>query len=136
MQAIHPNGGTKPASTSAAGRWIARERARTLRMQRHIAVAVLATSAIFLVARYVFTIFGLLAVAVLVYVVIDSLGRAIDARLGYWWGWLYPDRARPSRFDLAVDRVVRVLMAAGRSVIRRLASAGRVDEPPGRVRPL
>lgn len=136
MQAIRQTGGTGLTSTTTAGRWIARERARTLRMQRHIAVAVLAALAIPFVARYVLTIFGLVAVSVLVYLVIDSLGRAIDARLGYWWGWLYPDRARPSRFDLAVDHVVRAVMAVGSRVIRRLASAGRVDEPPGRVRPL
>ena len=136
MQAIHPNGGTKPTSNSTAGRWIARERARTLRMQRHVAVAVLAALAIPFVARYMLTIFGLVAVSVLVYGVSDSLGRAIDARLGSGWGWLYPDRARPSRFDLAVDRIVRLLLAVCRRAIRRLASAGRVEEPPSRVRPL
>jgi hypothetical protein len=136
MQAIHENGATKLGSTSNAGLSMARERARTLRMQKHIAVALLAALTILFVAPYVLTILGLIAVSVLVYVVFDSLGRAVDARLGYWWGWLYPDKERPTRFDLVVDRVVHLLLAVANSVIRRLASAGRVDEPPGRVQPL
>ena len=136
MQATHQNGGTNLESTSNAGLWMAREHVRTLRMQRHIAVALPAALVIPFVAPYVLTILGLVLVSVLVYVVFDSLGRAIDARLGYWWGWLYPDRERPTRFDLAVDRVVHLLLAVANRVIRRLASAGRVDQPPGRVQPL
>ena len=136
MQAIRQDGGTNLGSTSTAGLWMAREHVRTLRMQKHFAVALLAALAIPFVAPYVLTILGLVVVSVLVYVVFDALGRAIDARLGYWWGWLYGDRERPTRFDLVVDRVVHLLLAVANRVIRRLASAGRVDEPPAHVRPL
>jgi len=100
------------------------ERVRFMRMQRHLAVATVAGSACVVVTPAAGTPLGMALLAVFVSVVLNSLARGVDARYGYWWGWLYPEPGRPTRLDLIADRIVHRLVVAP------------VDESPVRVRPL
>ena len=116
-----------------AGVWIAQtERVRTVRVQRHLAVALLAGLGCVFVAPFVDTLLGLTLISMLVYVVLDSLAKAMDAHRGFLWGWLYPEPKRTTRFDRVVDRIVQRLVAAQ----THLQVAAQVDDPPPRVRPL
>lgn len=101
-----------------------RQRVRTMRTQRHLAVAFLAGMACAFIAPVAGTVLWITLIPILAFVVLNSLARAIDARLGYWWGWLYGEPKRPTWVDRMVDRI-----------IHRLAAA-KVDDPPMRVRPL
>lgn len=111
---------------SDVGVWITQcERIRTIRMQRHLAVAFVAGLACAFITPIANTLFGFALLSILVFVVLNSLARAIDAHLGYMWGWLYPEpKWPPTRFDRIIDRT-----------IHRLA-ATQADDPPVRVRPL
>jgi hypothetical protein len=122
-----PTGAPDIASTTTpAGVWISeRERVRTLRTQRYLAVAVVAGLTLVLISPIADTLLEFALVSILVFVVLNSFGRAMDARLGYLWGWLYPEPERTTRFDRTVDRI-----------LHRLIAAGQVDDPPGPVRPL
>lgn len=111
----------------AVAQWIAdRERVRFLRMQRHLAIAAVAGLLVFFLAPITDAPLGFFSVLFLFSVVLGSLARAVDARIGYLWGWLYPEPKRSTRLDVAVDRV-----------IQRLRVAGEVEEPlVVKVRPL
>ncbi len=102
----------------------ARERASVMRMQRHLAVATIAAMACAIVTPAADTLLEMALVPVFVGVMLSSLARGVDARYGYWWGWLYPEPERPTRLDRTVDRIIHRLVVA------------QVDESPVRVRPL
>ena len=113
--------------------WIAeRERIRTLRVQRHLAMALLAGLALTFVAPYTETLLGLTLLSVLVFVALDALAKAMDAHLGFMWGWLYGEPERTTRLDRLVDHIVQRLAAA--QAHRRVTA--QEDDPPVRVRPL
>ena len=84
---------------------------RTMRMQRHLVVAGLASAAYVVSGPTTNSLMGIIVLAVFIYVVLESMGRAVDARLGFWWGWLYGEPEHSTRLDLAVDRVVRRLVS-------------------------
>lgn len=114
-----------------AGVWIAqRERVRTMRVQRHLAVAFLAGLGCVFVAPFVGTLVGLTLMSMLVYVVLDSLARAMDAHRGFLWGWLYAEPKRTTRFDWVMDRIVQHVVQMHRQAV------AQVDDSPPRVRPL
>jgi hypothetical protein len=113
--------------------WMAeRERVRTLRVQRHLAIASLAGLALTFVGPYLDTLLGVLLFSLLVFLVLDALARAMDAYLGFMWGWLYGEPERTTRLDRIVHDTVQRLLSA--QVHRR--STVPVDDPPVRVRPL
>jgi len=113
--------------------WIAeRERIRTLRVQRHLAMALLAGLALTFVAPYTETLLGLTLLSVLVFVALDALAKAMDAHLGFMWGWLYGEPERTTRLDRLLDHIVQRLAAA--QAHRRVTA--QEDDPPVRVRPL
>ena len=124
---IQGTGTLNVASTPTdAGVWISqREHVRKLRMQRHLAVAVLAGSVCAFSYPIAASLPKYMLISILVLVVLNSLGKAMDAHLGYLWGWLYQEPERTTRFDRIVDRI-----------IHRLIAAAQVHDPPGRVRPL
>ncbi len=101
-----------------------RERVRFMRMQRHLAVATIAGMACAIVTPAADTLLEMALVPVFVAVMLNSLARGVDARYGYWWGWLYPEPRLSTRLDRIVDRVVHRLVVAP------------ADESPVRVRPL
>ncbi|MDF1597810.1 MAG: hypothetical protein P1T08_17155 [Acidimicrobiia bacterium] len=99
-----------PHAASVA-EWISRtEHVRWLRAQRHLAIAVPAAALCAFVAPILKTLGGLPLFVTLVFVVLDSLARALDARLGYLWGWLYSEPKRSTRLDLIADRIIRRLL--------------------------
>ena len=124
---VQPTETMNVASASTdAGVWISqREHVRRLRVQRHVAVAALAGSVCAFIYPMAATLPKYMLISILVFVMLNSFGRAMDARLGYLWGWLYPEPERTTRFDRVVDRI-----------INRLTAAGQMDHPSGRVRPL
>jgi len=83
------------------------ESIRQLRMQRHIVIAALAGFLIVLAPLIPDPTTELVVVVLLVGVVLQSLGRGLNARFGYMWGWPYPEPKRSTRLDHFVDRVVR-----------------------------
>jgi len=93
--------------------WITHtEHIRWLRAQRHLAIAIPAAVLCVFVAPILHTLGGLPLFIALVFVVLDSLARALDARLGYLWGWLYSEPIRSTRLDLIADRITRRLLIA------------------------
>jgi hypothetical protein len=106
--------------------WISiREHVRFLRMQRHLTVAVAGVVACVIVAPASNTLAGLTLLAVLVGVMLSSFARAVDARIGYLWGWLYPEPKQSTRLDRFVDRAIHSLLVTQ-----------VIDEAPVRVRTL
>jgi hypothetical protein len=121
------------SSITDASVWIAqRERVRALRVQRHLVVALLAGLGCVFVADSYDTLLGLTLISILVYVVLDSLGRAMDAYRGFMWGWVYPEPKKTTLSDRVVDSIVQRLAAAP---IHR-QGVGQVDDLPPRVRRL
>lgn len=101
------------ASLDGVGdRIVPRDQIRTMRMQRHLAVAGFACVADVVIGLAVGRLLELVLLVVIIYVVLESLARAADARLGYWWGWLYGEPTKPTRLDLLVDDMVHRLGAA------------------------
>ena len=78
-----------------------------VRMQRHLAVAGLACVAYVVTGPTVDSILELVVRAVFIYVFLGSLARAVDARLGYWWGWLYGEPEHSTWLDLSLDSILR-----------------------------
>jgi hypothetical protein len=98
---------------ASVAEWISHtEHVRWLRAQRHLAIAVPAAVLCAFVAPILHTLGGLPLFVALVFVVLDSLARALDARLGYLWGWLYSEPKRFTRLDLIADRMIRRLLVA------------------------
>ena len=117
----------------SVGSWIAQlERVRSMRVQRHLAVAFLAGLGLVFAAPFIETILGLTLISLLVFVVLDSLAKAMDAHRGFLWGWLYAEPNRTTRFDRVVDRSIQRLAAAQ----NQRQQADQVDDPPPRVRPI
>ncbi len=107
------------------GDWITnRERVRSMRMRRHLAVAGLAGVACAYAGSAISTPLGFATLIVAVAVAFSSLARGVDARFGYWWGWLYPEPKQSTPLDRFVDHLIHRLVTA------------QVDEPSARVRPL
>ena len=100
---------TSPHGVGA--RATSRGRVRTMRMQRHLAVAGLACVAGVVVRPTVHSLVGLLILVALIGSILGSLARAVDARLGAGWGWLYGEPVYSTRFDLLVDGIFRHLTA-------------------------
>ena len=99
-----------PYAASVAD-WISHtEHVRWLRAQRHLAIAIPAAVLCAFVAPILHTLGGLPLFVALVFVVLDSFARALDARLGYLWGWLYSEPIRSTRLDLIADRIIRRLL--------------------------
>jgi hypothetical protein len=111
----------------AVAQWIAdRERVRFLRMQRHLATALVSGLLVLFFAPITEALLGFFWVLFLLSVFLGSLARAADARIGFLWGWLYAEPKQSTRLDLAVDRL-----------IQRLRAAGEAEAPPVvKVRPL
>ncbi len=84
----------------------------TMRMQRHLAIAGLACVAYVVTGPAVDSLLELVVLAVFIYAVLGSFARATDARLGYWWGWLYGEPKCPTWLDLLVDGILRRLISA------------------------
>lgn len=103
---------------------------RTMRMQRHLAIAALACAAYVVTGPTTNNLIGVVLLAVFTYVVLESFARAADARLGYWWGWLYGEPQQSTRLDLAVDRVVRRLVSVQVRGPSSSAFAEAVDNEP------
>ena len=113
--------------------WMAeRERVRTLRVQRHLAMASLAGLAVTFVVPYLGTLLGVILFSLLVFLVLDALAKAMDAYLGFMWGWLYGEPERTTSLDRVVHDTIQRLVSAQ---VRRRAAVP-VDDPPVRVRPL
>ena len=53
----------------------------------------------------------LMILTVAIGVVLGSLARAVDARLGYCWGWLYGEHRSSTWLDRSVDGILRRLIA-------------------------
>jgi hypothetical protein len=101
------------ASLNGVGdRFVPHHHIRTMRMQRHFAIAGLACIAYAVTGPTVDSFLDLVVLAVFIYVVLGSLARATDARLGYWWGWLYGEPRCPTWLDLFVDGILRRLVSA------------------------
>lgn len=93
-------------------RVVPRERIRTMRMQRHLVVAVLACVAYVASGPSVYSLLELVVLAAFIYVVLASFARATDARLGYLWGWLYGEPKCPTWLDILIDGILRRLISA------------------------
>ena len=119
-----------PKSSAPGERIIPRERIRTIRMQRHLVVAGLACVTCIVIGPTVYSLPGLLTLSAFIGFVVGSLARAVDARLGDWWGWLYGEPEYPTRLDLFVDSVVRRLAA----VQLGHSSPGAVIDDESRIR--
>jgi hypothetical protein len=106
--------------------WITiREHVRFLRMQRHLTVAVVGVVAGVVVAPASNTLAGFTLLVILAGVMVSSFSRALDARIGYLWGWWYPEPKQSRRLDRFVDRAIHSLFVTQ-----------VIDDAPVRVRPL
>ena len=98
------------ASPDGVGdRIVHHHRIHTMRMQRHLAVAGFACVAYVVTGPAVDSLLELVVLAVFIHVILGSLTRATDARLGYWWGWLYGEPKCPTWLDLLIDGIFRRL---------------------------
>jgi hypothetical protein len=92
-------------------RGVPRERIRTMRMQRHLVVAVLASAAYVASGPSVYSLLEVVILSIFIGVVLGSLARAADARLGYGWGWLYGEPVYSTRLDLLINGILRRLIS-------------------------
>jgi hypothetical protein len=100
------------ASLDGVGdRIVPRHHIRTIRMQRHLVVAGFASVTYAVIGPSVDDFLGLMILAVFVSVVLGSLARAADARIGYGWGWLYGEPEYSTWLDLFVDGILRRLIS-------------------------
>jgi hypothetical protein len=102
-------------------RIVPRHRIRTMRMQRHLAVAGLACVTYAVIGPSIYDLLGLMILLVFVSVVLGPLARAADACLGYGWGWLYGEPEYSTWLDLLVDGILRRLISVS---IRHSSTAG------------
>jgi hypothetical protein len=107
-------------------------------MQRHLAVAGLTCATGIVVGPTVYSFVEFLILSAFIGIVLGSLARAADARLGYSWGWLYGEPRHSTRLDLIVDSVLRRLMEIriGHSSARGPALDSGGDESRIRIVPL
>jgi hypothetical protein len=120
-----------PASPDGVGdRILHHHHIHTMRMQRHLAVAGLACVAYVFTGPTVDSLLELVVRAAVIYVFLRSLARAVDARLGYWWGWLYSEPTYSTWLDLSLDSILRRPISAqiGHS------SAGGTADNESRIR--
>ncbi len=104
---------TVAASTHGVGeRIVSHHHIHTMRMQRHLAIAGLACVAYVVTDPTVDSFLDLVVLAAFIYVVLGSFARAADARLGFWWGWLYGEPRCPTWLDVFVDGILRRLISA------------------------
>lgn len=112
----------------AAAAWITeRERVRRARSVRHLVVGLVAIAGLILVADFPVPLVGFVAGIALLAVALDAFAKAIDAHLGWAWGWLYGDPSRSTWIDRVCDRLVSRIPKP-RSPIE--------EAPPSRVRVL
>ncbi len=95
------------------GAWINElEGTRTMRMQRHFAVAMLAVAALAIFRPDPDSLSGFALIPILVAVTLSSLARGANAGYGFMWGWIYPEPSRRTRMDRLVDSVIHHLAGA------------------------
>lgn len=123
---------TVAASPNGVGDRIAsREHVRTMRMKRHLVVAGLISVACFVVGPTFYNLPEFLILATVVGVVLGSLARAVDARIGYCWGWLYGEPKSSTWLDRSVDGVLRRLSAVQiRHSSADVSAIGASDDDP------
>ena len=115
-------------TTDDALAWLTeREQLRTLRLQRHLAVATAAVLALAMLASAVDTVVEAALLPVLVGVAVSSLARGVDAKLGHLWGWLYSEPLVYNRLDHLTARLIEMA---------RPPEPARQDRPVVRVRPI
>jgi hypothetical protein len=123
------------ASPDGVGDRIApRHHIRTMRMQRHLAVAGLACVTCAVIGPTVRNLLGLITLAVFVGVVLGSLARAADAHLGYWWGWLYGEPERSTWLDLQIEGILDRLISVQIGPSSATGSAIDTEDRESRVR--
>lgn len=116
------------SSTAAAfARIEARERVRTLRMQRHLAFAVAGALSLGIVGPAADTVLEWALFPLLVGVIVRSVARGADAKFGHIWGWIYEEPRVATALDRSVNRIIEWARP------RRQAEVGPTDV---RVRPL
>ncbi len=130
MNVAAPQGGV-------GDRIVPHHRVRTMRMQRHLVLAGVASAAYVVSGPTTSSLMGIIVLAAFTYVVLESIGRAVDARLGFWWGWLYGEPEHSTRLDLAVDRIVRRLVSVqvGEPSATPFAVEATATEPRIRILP-
>lgn len=110
-----------------------REHVRTMRMQRHLVVAGLTCLAGVVVSPTVYNLPEFVILATVVGVVLGSFARAVDARLGYGWGWLYGEPKSSTWLDRSIDGMLRAIVVRIRQASTDGSATDTVDEGP-RVR--
>jgi energy-converting hydrogenase Eha subunit A len=113
--------------------WITqREKVRTMRMQRHLTVAILAGLALGFLIPATNTLLEAFLIPILVALVLQSIGRGLNAKFGWMWGWIYPEPIRATGFDRLIARVFDA-DRAGRSNISNgnVISGAVYYEPAG-----
>lgn len=99
------------------GAWISElESTRTMRMQRHLATALLAVAALAIFRPNPDSLSGFALIPILVAVALSSLARGANAAFGYMWGWIYREPSRKTRFDRFVGGVIHQLAGTSESV--------------------
>ena len=126
---------TVAASPNGVGdRTVSREHVRTMRMQRHLVVAGFACAACIAIRPTFYTLPGYVILTAFVGVVLGSLARAVDAHLGYWWGWLYGEPDHSTRLDVLVDGIVRRLSTVKNDRLRANSSVADTADNDARIR--
>jgi hypothetical protein len=115
-------------------RGVPRERIRTMRMQRHLVVAVLASAAYVASGPSVYSLLEVVILSTFIGVVLGSLARAADARLGYGWGWLYGEPKHSTRLDLLINGILRRLISVSISHSSAANSAIDAADHESRIR--
>ena len=95
-----------------------RDRVRTLRMQRHLVFAGVAAVLLGSVSAWADSVPELGLIPVLVWLVLRSIARGVDAKFGYFWGWIYGEPESTTALDRHVDRLIDVLRLPMRPSIR------------------
>lgn len=106
------------------GEWITtRERVRSRRLQRHLAIAGIASLWLFHLFATYDSLLDAALIPIAMAVFLQSIARGVSARFGYLWGWPYPEPVASTRLDLWVAGVASRLSSAPRS-----DSSERADE--------
>lgn len=95
-----------PSVTEMFERIEARERVRTLRMQRHLIVGSLAMSSLVVLGQFADTVAELALLPVLIGIAVRSLMRGVDAKFGHLWDWIYAEPLTPTRLDRLAGRLI------------------------------
>ncbi len=98
-----------------AAEWITRrERVRSMRMQRHFAVAAVAGLAFVFLLSTSDSMLEMALIPTSAAVALQSVVRGASAGFGYLWGWPYPEPVSSTRLDRIVEAIVAPLVARRR----------------------